>query len=112
MQADAVYRRNTDGASHYFRFSVQAAFNRSKTFNDFLELNIQQVPCFGQHGVISLAAFDQLLAETLFQGFDLLADSRLRNEVECSGFRKAAGFNQIAEGFERFNVHRLKATTR
>jgi len=60
---------------------------------------------FASEGKVPSATLYKRNFEAVFQGPDLLANSTLGNIAEDGGLGEAARFNEIAEDFERFDLH-------
>ena len=54
---------------------------------------------------MSFGALDEFPAVALLEAADLLADRRLGDEILRRCERKTAGFGQVTEDLEGFNVH-------
>src|SRR5262245_26318554 len=108
VQADAVNGGHLDRAGDRGRFGPHPLFQRAEPFENLLAFGVKDSPGLGgRHAPRRPAALDQPLFESLFERLDLLADGRLRNEVERGGFRKTPGLDQVTEGFECLDVHIL-----
>jgi hypothetical protein len=75
--------------------------------NDFLARLVKKL-AFARQPEALVASFDQRNAETFLHRANLLADRRLRDEVERGRLAEAAGLDQIAEHLEGFYLHRRK----
>src|SRR5262245_58711361 len=97
MQPHAVDRCDADRPRDHLCFRPEPHLERLKTFGDLLAYFVQQPPGLGRDDAFSLSAIDQLLVESLFQCFDLLADRRLRDKIERSRLRKRSEERRVGK---------------
>src|SRR5215813_6024199 len=108
VQTNAVNGGHLDRAGDRGRFDPHPLFQRAEPFENLLAFGVKDSSGLGgRHAPRRPAALDQPLFESLFKRLDLLADGRLRNEVERGGFRKTPGLDQVTESFECLDVHVL-----
>src|SRR5262249_11322490 len=86
VQADAVNGGDLDRAGRRRRFDLHPLFQRMKMFENLPAFGVENPSGFGERHAFAPAPLDQLLVESLFERFDLLADGRLRYEIERGRF--------------------------
>ena len=107
MQPDAVNRAQPDRAGDDVAHFGKLVLQRIELENDLLARLVKKL-AFARQAEALVAALDQRHAETFLHRANLLADRRLRNEVERRRLAEAARLHQIAKYFEGFNLHRAK----
>ena len=104
VQTDAEHRGQAQIPRHCFAHLAEA---RVEIPHDgkYFPGRTKKDPAFRRERKVSFAALDEARAETLLQGLDLLAHRALRHRIEPRGLRKTGGFGQIAEYFEKKQLH-------
>ena len=104
MESDTEHRGQRQVAGDHLAQFTQSRFQTVDHRKDLARSPQKNYPLRGE-GKTFFAALNQADRMALFQRLDLLAHRALRDAVELRSLRKTGGFGQIAEYFEKQELH-------
>ena len=106
VEADAVDGRDAHRPADCALLTSHALLKPRVGLKNFAARRVESLARLRQMKIAASAhALKQATLEPRFKHAHLLAHSRLRNEVALRRLRKTARLNEVAEDFERFDLH-------